>query len=550
MVSAIDSILVVVISVHLFYSPFTKVEESFNIQAIHDHLTYGLDVSQYDHTVFPGAVPRTFLGSLILSILLKPVQLVLEKEITDLDLQILTRGVLGLLNAMGLIILKDSVLYQIKQNDKKLKQKNHHNYINFWFIALTISQFHLIYYSSRTLPNFIVLPLINFAISKIITNDYSTGISILSFATVVFRIELLALTLSLGFTLFVFKKVSFGQLVKSSIIGGVIGILISGGIDSFFWQRPLVPELESFIYNVIDGKSENWGVEPIYTYFTKYLLTIFLPPTVLALQGYGIINDHTGNNSFSILSISSLLYVSIISIQPHKEWRFIVYIIPVLTLVGANGASELTKRASKSIVYKILVLLVFGSSLISFAISSFWLKASSLNYPGGVALQELNGIILNNAKTGKLSNPINVHLDVPACMTGVTLFGEINETPNLQIIYDKTEDFQELSTKWESFDYLITDVSDSSNLTKIKGFKWFKLDSIKGFAGINTSLIKSITPEFLLDLIKVTIKSRNLNPIMNLFNLLFVQQDYLYIYTKVELNSKEHEKIVQLLKNI
>jgi alpha-1,6-mannosyltransferase len=69
------------ILIHLWVSPYTKVEESFNIQAVHDITAYGIQFSRnkthiqdhYDHAEFPGAVPRTFVGALLLSLLSSPI---------------------------------------------------------------------------------------------------------------------------------------------------------------------------------------------------------------------------------------------------------------------------------------------------------------------------------------------------------------------------------------------------------------------------------------------------------------------------------------------
>lgn len=86
---------------HLFISPYTKVEESFNIQAVHDILKYGVPTHNvylkfkalYDHMTFPGAVPRTFIGALVLASIAKPV--VWYENLTEEQQQFLgTRGFL------------------------------------------------------------------------------------------------------------------------------------------------------------------------------------------------------------------------------------------------------------------------------------------------------------------------------------------------------------------------------------------------------------------------------------------------------------------------
>jgi alpha-1,6-mannosyltransferase len=130
---------------HLYISPFTKVEESFNMQAAHDILMYGIPTrnielrfkAQYDHMEFPGAVPRTFIGALVLAGIAEPMLWLRDR----LDQQMVVRTILGAFNALSLIAYSAGV-------NKAFGKR-----VAAWFVLLQASQFHVFYYASRTLPN-------------------------------------------------------------------------------------------------------------------------------------------------------------------------------------------------------------------------------------------------------------------------------------------------------------------------------------------------------------------------------------------------------------
>ena len=71
-----DVMVALVMVMHVVACPFSKVEESFNMQAVHDLLEHRQDLAQYDHHMFPGVVPRSFLGAIVVAVRERTLRLV------------------------------------------------------------------------------------------------------------------------------------------------------------------------------------------------------------------------------------------------------------------------------------------------------------------------------------------------------------------------------------------------------------------------------------------------------------------------------------------
>lgn len=470
--------------VHLLVAPYTKVEESFNIQATHDILVYGTPTtdiyhrlsSQYDHFDFPGAVPRTFVGPLFLSSLSQPIIALVGFQ----HAQLVVRGILGLMNAGALLVFKSNVESAFGRSTAR------------WYALLQLSQFHVLFYASRTLPNMFAFGLTTLAFSQLVPHPdgrarawrYRLAIANLTIAAAVFRSELAILLVTVALYGLALGHVSLRRIITTVVIFVIAFLVPTIPIDSYFWQKPLWPELWGFYYNAILGSSSEWGVSPWHYYFTSAIPKILANPlSTVALIPYALWNTGTRRQVLPLL-VPSLLFVAIYSIQPHKEARFIFYVAPPFTAAAALAANYVFTRRTKSAGFLLASVAVVGSVLLSFGISTVMLIVSSLNYPGGEALSELRNLVSSSSPD---LQTVMVHTDVLSCMTGVTLFGQHPYPPNnprpaneISFNFDKTEDESILRSPkfWEKFDYVLAE-----DPVKALG-PWETVGVVEGYAGV------------------------------------------------------------------
>ncbi|KAF2421019.1 hypothetical protein EJ08DRAFT_597893 [Tothia fuscella] len=479
--SAFTLLLLIVILLYLRLAPYTKVEESFNIQATHDILSYGVTfndsknflTTHYDHIDFPGSVPRTFVGAVFLSAITTLSGFIAALP-TGAALQFLVRAILGLTNAFALLSFRNAL------------QRGFGKTTANWFIVLQVSQFHVMYYASRTLPNMFAFAITTFALRSYIlaitvplisSRFHWKTLALVTYAGVVFRSELAVLVLTLSaYILFTVGRYSLTKtIIPAGITGLVLGLLTTVPIDSFFWQQyPLWPEWSSFYYNTILGNSSNWGVSPWHFYFSNALPRLLLNPLSYGLLiPLALFTPSTRQRSAAIV-LPLLSFVALYSALSHKEWRFILYVIPGLTSVSAIGATWIWNRRAKSVLYRFLSALLLISVFFSFLASFIQLSVSRLNYPGGQAIINLLHTTQNETCT------INIYVDNLASQTGVTRFLENRHSTDPKYVFDKTEDISTLHTPefWDKFDYVLTQHPE----TTIGKFE--VIDTIYGWAGL------------------------------------------------------------------
>jgi len=508
-ISLPDIALLASIVIHLILCPFTKVEESFNMQAGYDllHLNFLTELKDFDHLEFSGVVPRTFVGALTVTLLSYPLQV-----LNDVALPLL--GMLPLASAsiyrsgLGALVWLSFCFFRNAVHDsEKFSPRT-----SSLFSVLLALQFHIPFYASRSLPNTFALCVVMVAYGFWFRKKSTTCLYFVGIATVLFRCDMLVLLAPMALQMLLCERISFMSTFLTGAAVCLLTLLVSVPIDSFFWTRPLWPEGEVLFFNTVENRSSEWGTFPFHWYFSSALPKAL--HTCIPLVAVGLLNPY-GNSRGERTAVwyylfPTLCFLVLYSFLPHKELRFVFPAIPMFTLVAARGLDSLlpanwfaadgsakseSERPSSLFHRTVGVVLLTGLVLASLAVTSVFSLASQHNYPGGEALMQLNDHILSTTEgvcaptlpssTGKGSEcvmtstqegerkVVKVHIDAAAAMSGINRFGQLQGA----VEYSKNES---KALAYEEFDWLIT--GDPSKKEVADHFStWLE---VAGFSGM------------------------------------------------------------------
>ncbi len=188
------------------------------------------------------------------------------------------------------------------------------------------------------------------------------------------------------------KKISDKQIVSKFLlftpaIGFTLGsffmVLVQGIFDMLTWGSFLHSPINFFLYNIVEGYSALHGTSPWYSYFTgfytnfaEYFLPIFLMFFIIGLS--------YKEKTKSKIMIGSIIvfWLLVFSILAHKEFRFIMVILPLCFLFIANGIYKVVimfrkKKYQVISLASILLIFVTASSVMAFIEKDWMWKFNS-----------------------------------------------------------------------------------------------------------------------------------------------------------------------------
>lgn len=146
-----------------------------------------------------------------------------------------------------------------------------------------------------------------------------------------------------------------------------IGVLIGSSLvtlDSYFHGSFIIAPWEFFKVNVLEGIGSFYGSHPFYWYFSSGLpaiLGIGVIPFYLAI--FDAMKSWDESKDLQVILASIILTISSFSLLPHKEFRFLLQVLPLCLYVIAQFLSKWSRNQSKLLIWFVAAVIFVANAV-------------------------------------------------------------------------------------------------------------------------------------------------------------------------------------------
>ncbi|XP_041969638.1 GPI mannosyltransferase 3 [Aricia agestis] len=146
-----------------------------------------------------------------------------------------------------------------------------------------------------------------------------------------------------------------------------IGVLAGGALvalDSFFYGKLIITPWEFFKLNVLKDIASFYGKHPWHWYITQGLPAVLGINILPVIWGIAKILRRPKENKIGTLLLSAAaLHVALHSYIPHKEFRFVLPLLPILLYIAQDVIVPWSRKAEKWQLYTLALALLVGNAI-------------------------------------------------------------------------------------------------------------------------------------------------------------------------------------------
>ena len=137
---------------------------------------------------------------------------------------------------------------------------------------------------------------------------------------------------------------------------GLLGLMLSLVVDRIFYGFWALPFLGSFHFNAILGMANLYGSHPWHWYVTAGVPAVagLVSPMIPVALWYKTTGPK-GDNNVTLLQSIVVCYIAVLSMSPHKEFRFLLPTLPLFIVLAAPNIERLLRGRPTVVLLWIII---------------------------------------------------------------------------------------------------------------------------------------------------------------------------------------------------